>query len=146
MANAKSGWLREALLRLFFHGTTIDGLAQNDGTSPVTDIVVAFHTADPGVGGSQATSEIAYTGYARELIPRDATGFTLNGAGATATISPAADYPFGKMTGGAGGTITHVSFGTGVTDAIMYRGAVTPTLVEVNVTPKLMATTTISED
>jgi hypothetical protein len=146
MANAKSGWLREAILRLFFHGTTVDGLAQNEGT-PVTDLTVAFHTADPGVGGTQATSEIAYTGYVRKLVPRSTVGWTLNGAGATATVSPAVNVDFGEMTGGAGGTITHVSIGTGEVDRIMYRATVaSPIVVTVNVTPRLTTATVISED
>lgn len=42
-----------------------------------------MHTGDPGDGGTGATFECAYTGYAPVLISRDAGGFTICDADGT---------------------------------------------------------------
>jgi len=46
-------------------------------------LYASLHTADPGVGGSQLTSEAAYTGYARVAMARDNTWWTVSGLSAT---------------------------------------------------------------
>lgn len=45
----------------------------------VTSLFVSLHTADPGEGGSQTTSECAYGSYARVEVARDATGWDVSG-------------------------------------------------------------------
>ena len=136
------------ILKLIFNATAIADLAENDATSPATTLTVALHTADPGEDGTQSTSEIAYTGYARIAVARTSGGWTVAGGDPDpATVSPAANIDFGEMTGGAGGTVTHFSVGTGVANKSLYSGTVTPNIVvTTGVTPRLKTTSTITED
>jgi hypothetical protein len=133
------------LLKLIFNGTTIANLADNTVTSPLTNLYVALHTADPGVGGTQSTSEITYTGYARVAVARPA-GWTVTGA----SVSPVADITFAAFGGGAGGTATFASVGVGLTAGtatkILYSGTLTPNIVVgAGVTPIVKAGSTIVE-
>ncbi len=140
---SKGNNLETDILALIFNATAIPEIAQDDGTSPATTITVALHTADPGEAGTQATSEIAYTGYARIGVARTSGGWTVSGN----SVSPAAAITFGKMTGGAGGTVTYFSVGTGTSNELLYSGAVTPNIVVTSgVTPELTTATAITED
>ena len=56
---SKSNALETALLELVFKATTFDGIAENDTSSPNTNLYVSLHTADPGEAGTQATNEAA---------------------------------------------------------------------------------------
>jgi hypothetical protein len=132
--SSKSAYFENKMLLLTFNAVGIDGLAENDSSSPVTDLVVALHTADPGEGGNQSTNEIVYTGYVRKLVPRTAAGWTVSGSNAW----PVNPIEFGEMTGGAGGVVTHASVGDGISDHILYRGPVTSNITVVNgVIPRL---------
>lgn len=119
------------------------GGLQNSATEGF--LYLALHTADPGEAGTQATNEIAYTGYARVAVARSAAGFTVAGN----AVTLAANQDFGKMTAGAGGLVTHWSVGkssSGAT-AYLYAGEVDPDItVAVGVTPRLETGTTITED
>lgn len=131
------------ILALVFNATAIPELAEDDSTSPATTLTVALHTADPGEAGTQATSEIAYTGYARVAVARTTGGWTVTGN----SVSPVDPIAFGEMTGGAGGTVTHFSVGTGTGNELLYSGTVTPNIVVSNgVTPELTTATAITED
>ena len=134
------------ILALVFNATAIANIAQNQGTSPATTMNIAAHTADPGAGGSQTTSEISYTGYARATPARSTGGFPAPSGG---VISPAATISWGAMTAGTGGTITHFSIGTvpsTTANKLLYAGTVTPNISVVNgVTPQLSTATTITE-
>ena len=131
------------ILALIFNATAIPDLAENDATAPAATLTVALHTADPGEAGSQATSEIAYTGYARIAVARTSGGWTV----AAGSVSPVNPITFGEMTGGAGGTVTHFSVGTGVADELLYSGTVAPNIVvATGVTPELTTATAITED
>lgn len=131
------------ILALIYNATAIANVAQNNATSPATNITLALHTADPGVGGTQATSEISYTGYARVNVARTTGGWPAPSGG---SISPAAAITFGAMTAGTGGTVTHFSTGTGTTNKMIHSGTVTPNIVVSNgVTPQLTTATTITE-
>lgn len=132
------------ILALIFNATAIANLAQNAGASPLTNLYVALHTADPGEAGSQNTSEIGYTSYARVAVPRSGAGWTV----ANGECSPASPIEFPQGTGGSG-TATHFSVGTAVSGAgkILYKGPITPNIVCGNgVTPRLTTATKISED
>jgi hypothetical protein len=130
-----------ALLLLLFNATTFADVAENDTTSPAANITVALHTGDPGEGGTQSTSEIAYTGYARVSVARSGAGWTVTAA----SVSPAAAITFGEMTAGAGGTVTHFSVGTGVSNFMLFSGTVTPNIAVVNgVIPQLTTATAIT--
>lgn len=132
-------------LNLFFSATAIANIAQNQGTSPSTANVFALHTADPTVTGTQSSSEISYTGYARVNRTRNTTEFPTTSTG---VISPANNIDFGAMTAGAGGTATFGSIGSSpstTANKIYFYGAISPTISVVNgVTPRLNTASTIT--
>ena len=142
---SKSDTFENELLRLIFNGTAIANIADNTATAPLSQLFLALHTADPGEAGLQSTSEIAYTGYARVAVNRTAGGWTITAS----SVSPTANIEFAEMTGGVGGTATFASIGVASTGAtkILYRGALTPTIVtSVGVIPRIKTTSTITED
>lgn len=135
-----------AIMALIFNATAWANMADNAAASPQTDIAMALHTADPGEGGNQSTSEVAYTSYARVDLDRaaGAGGFTVTGG----SVSPTANVDFPGGTGGAG-TVTHTSAGKtgGGASAIHMSGTVTPNIVTGNgVTPRLTTSTTFTID
>lgn len=133
---SKGNALEAQLIALIFNGTPLPWSASN--------LSVALHTADPGEEGSQATSEATYTGYARVLVPRDNTGWTLAGSQAV----NAQEVTFGECTGGSN-TITHVSVGLGATGPaqILYKAALTAPLAVSNlITPRFPAGTLVVQE
>ena len=133
------------ILGLIFNATAITGLADNASASPLTNLYVALHTADPGEGGNQATSEVNYTGYARVAVQRTGAGWTLAGQ----TISPTAVIEFGEMTAGTSGTAVYASVGTAASGAgkVIIRGALSPTIpFQVGTVPRIRANSTITLD
>ena len=130
-------------LKLIFNATAIPDLAQDDTSAPATTLTVALHTADPGEAGTQATSETAYTGYARVPVARTTSGWTVTGG----SVSPFANIDFGECTAAAGGPITFFSVGTGIANKLLYSGTVTPAItMAVGVIPRLKTTSVITED
>lgn len=139
---AKSSTFDNQLLQLIFNAVTITGIASNSG-SPLTSLYLALHTASPAVGGSQTTSEAAYTGYARVAVARTSSGFTVSGS--SVTLTSAVSFP--AATGGSE-TETYFSVGTAASGAgeILYFGPISPTIAVSNgVTPQLTTGTTITE-
>ncbi len=107
---------------------------QNSATAG--SLYLSAHTANPGAAGNQATSEIAYTGYARVAVARSSGGFPIS----TNTAALAAVAAWGAMSGGTGGTITYFGIGTDSTGAghLLFRGTVTPNItVTTPVNPQL---------
>lgn len=140
---SKSDVLEAGLLDLLFNGTALANLAQNTATSPATTLTIALHTADPLDAGIMTTSETAYTGYTRMTVARTAGGWVRTGS----SMSPVASIDFPECTAAPGGTITHASIGTGVSNNIMYKGALSPQIVmAVGVIPRIKNTSTITED
>ena len=123
---SKSNALETAILALIYNATAITDLAENDPTSPATNIYVALHTGDPGEAGTQATNEAAYTSYARVAVSRNSGGWTVSGNLATNT----ADVTWPSCTGGTS-TVTHWSTGLGASGAtaILHSGALTASLI-----------------
>ena len=141
---SKSNTFENQLMQLIFHGTAIPNFAQN-GVTPITQLFLALHTADPGEAGDQLTSEVAYTGYARVGVARSPAGWTVTAN----SVSPVNNVEFGEMTGGTPSTATHVSIGTAATGAgsILYRSALTPSVaLNVGVVARIRNTSTITED
>lgn len=142
---SKGDTFENDLLKLLFNATAIANIADNAGTSPLTDLYVSLHTADPGEAGDQTTNEISYTGYARVAVARTSGGWTVSGN----SVSPVADITFGTMTAGTGGTATHAAVGTAAsgTGKLLYSGALSPTIAVANgVQPKITTASTITED
>jgi len=145
---SKSNTFENDLLLLIFNNTDIALIGDAAGiqnSAAAGSLYVGLHTADPGEAGTQSTSEISYTGYARVAVARSGAGWTVTGN----SVSPAAAITFGAMTAGAGGTATHFSVGTDAsgTGKLLYKGTVTPNIVVSNgVTPQLTTATAITED
>lgn len=135
-----------ALLELIFKNTDFANVGDAAGlqnSAAAGSLYISLHTADPGETGTQATSEIAYTGYARVGVARSGAGWVVTND----SVSPAAAVTFGEMTAGAGGTVTHFGVGTDSSGAgtLIFSGTVTPNISTVaGVTPQLKTTTAIT--
>jgi hypothetical protein len=143
MAGGKGNTFDNDLLLLILNGVGIAGLADNAASSPLTNLYLSLHTADPGAGGVQNTSEAAYTGYARQPVARTSGGFTV--ASGSATLTASVSFP--TATAGSE-TETYSALGTLLsgTGKILYRGPITPALsVTTGVAPQLTTGTTITE-
>ena len=128
-----------AVLELIFKTTTWANLADDTVTSPATTITLSLHTSSPGEAGDMTTNECAYTSYARITVNRG-TGFTVSGD--TATLAALQSFP--AATGGSE-TATFFGVGTGVSDSLLFFGAITPNIViSSGVTPQLTTGTTIT--
>jgi hypothetical protein len=119
------------IIDLIFNGITFNGFAENDSTSPNTDLYLSLHTADPGVGGLQTTNETAYTNYVRVAVSRVAyAGWDAAVGGVTQN---AALIQFAQC-GVTGATITHVAVGRDSAGGgrVLYAGALTSSLAVAN--------------
>jgi hypothetical protein len=144
MSDAKGNTFENDLLKLIFNATAIADIAEDDTTSPLTNLYVSLHTASPGETGSQTTSECAYTSYARVAVARTSGGWTVTAN----SVSPAAEISFPACTVGTE-TVTHFAVGTATSGAgkLLYYGAVTPNIsVSPGVTPKLTTSTAVTEN
>lgn len=144
----KSDTFESDILGLIFNATAIANIADNAATSPLTDLYVSLHTADPTDAGVQDASEATYTGYARVAVARTAGGWTVaTDAGAT-TAKPVAAITFPACTGGSS-AVTHFAIGVASTGStkILYAGSVSPTItVTDGITPQLTTATSVTED
>lgn len=141
---SKSNALENALLELIFKATAFADIAENDTTSPATNLYFSLHTSDPGEAGAQNTNECAYTSYARVAVARSGAGFTVTGN----SVSPAATVSFPACTGGTE-TATHFGVGTLSSGAgvLLYSGTISPNIsISSGVTPQLTTASTITED
>jgi hypothetical protein len=126
---AKSTTTCNNLLNLIFNATAWTSIADNAASSPATLLYLSLHTADPGVGGTQSTSETTYTNYARISVARTNVGWTV----VTNTASNAALAQFAQC-GATGATLTYVAIGMLSTGAgiILYSGALNSALAVAN--------------
>ena len=141
---SKSNTCENSILLLLFNATTFADIAENDTSSPATNLYVSLHTGDPGETGTMATNECAYTSYARVAVARSGAGWTVTNN----SVSPAATISFPACTGGTE-TATHFGVGIGSSGAtvLLYKGAITPNIsISSGVTPQLTTATAITED
>jgi hypothetical protein len=126
----KSTSASNSILALIFNATAWADIAENDSSSPATNLYLSLHTADPGVGGSQETNETAYTNYVRIAVARTTGGWDAPSGGATANAALA---QFAQC-GASGATLTHVAIGTASSGAglVLYAGALTSSLAVAN--------------
>lgn len=115
-----------ALLNLIFANTNAANIGDATGLRGSTtagSFYISLHTADPGETGTQTTSEVAYTGYARVAVARSGAGWTVSGNSA----SNAALVTFGTVTASAGSPVLYFGIGSDVSGAgnLFLRGAVT---------------------
>lgn len=134
---SKSNLMENAILALIFNATAFANLAENDVSSPATDLHVSLHTADPGESGDQSTNEATYTSYARVAVARTSGGWTVSGNAVTNTAA----IVFPEATGGSN-TITHFGVGVAASGAgqLLYKGALTASLaVSTGIQPQFAA-------
>lgn len=135
-------WSNE-LLALLFNATTAPNIAINATSSPITSIYVSLHTANPGAGGNQSTSECTYGSYARVAVIRTSGGWTVSGN----SVIPVASINFPIATSGTQ-TATYCGFGTLASGAgvLLYSGTITPSITIITgIQPILTTGTTITE-
>lgn len=133
---------RNDLLKLIFQATAIANIADNAAASPLANLQISLHTADPLTGGDQTTSEAAYTDYARVAVARTSGGWDVT----TNVASPVANIDFPQASAGTE-TETHFMIGTAASAAgkQLFSGTVTPNIaVSTGVTPRLTTATTIT--
>lgn len=136
---AKSTATCNSILALIFNATAWADIAENDSSSPATNLYLSLHTADPGVGNSQLTNETAYTNYVRVAVARTTGGWAVPSSGAT---NNAALVQFAQC-GVTGATVTHVAIGTASSGAgtVLYAGALNSSLAVANlIQPQFAAT------
>lgn len=144
MAGGKGSTFDNDLLKLIFQATPIANIADNAASSPATQLYFSLHTADPGAGGSQTTSEAAYTSYARVGVARTSSGFTVSGN--SCILASPINFP--TPSGGAGEIEAYFAVGSAPTGAgkIFYHGPITPSItILVGTAPQLTTGTTITE-
>jgi hypothetical protein len=143
--SAKGNVWENDLQKLIFNATAIANIADNASSSPITNLYVSLHTADPGEAGDQTTSEATYTSYARVAVARTSGGWTVTNN----SVTNAATISFPAATGGTN-TITHFGIGTASSAAgkLLYKGALTSSLaVSSGITPQFAASSlTVAED
>ena len=143
---AKGNTWSNDILGLLFNATSVANIAINATSSPLTNLYVSLHTANPGAGGSQTTSEAAYTSYARVAVARTSGGWTVSGQ----SVSPAATIVFPQATGGSE-TETYFGVGTASSGAgvLLYSAQITTPsggiIVANTVTPELTTQTAVTE-
>lgn len=131
-----SNTFETALLQHIFQNAAIANIGDAAGLLPSAapgQLYISLHTADPGEGGAQNTTEAAYTSYARVGVARSAGGFGVSGN--AATNAAAVDFP--AATGGTS-NVTHFGIGTAASGAgsLLFSGALTaPLAVSNGITP-----------
>lgn len=141
---SKGNTYENDLLKLIFNATAIANIADNAAASPLTNLWISLHTADPDETGNQTTSEATYGAYSRVSVARTTAGWAV----VNNTVNPVANIVFPQCTSGSN-TITHAAIGTASsgTGKILYKGAVTPNIaVTTGVTPRLTTVSSITED
>lgn len=114
------------LAKLIFNATNWTSIADNTATAPATNLYVSLHNADPGEGGSQTTSETAYTSYARQAVARTSGGWTISGTDPTQVVNAAIiNFP---QCGVTGDTLTHWGLGLSLSGAgtLLASGPIGP--------------------
>lgn len=130
---SKGNTFENDLLLLIFNATAIANIADNAGTSPLTNLYVSLHTGDVGEAGDQTTSECTYTSYARVAVARSGSGWTVSAN----AVSNAAAVTFPAATGGSE-TASHFAVGTAAsgTGKVLYKGALSAGLaISAGITP-----------
>lgn len=109
------------LLALIFNNANLGGIGDSTGlrgASAAGQLYISLHTANPGEGGNQSTSEAGYAGYSRVGVARTAAGWEVTDN----AVSNVETVQFPAATSGSS-TITHVGIGTAATGAgkLLYR-------------------------
>jgi hypothetical protein len=139
----KSAAFENDILNLVFNKVSIPNIADYPAGA-TSDLWLSLHTASPEGTGSQSANEISYTGYARIFLHRQAGDFDITGS----TVAFNAGMNFLKMTGGTGGTATHLGVGLSSTGAgyLLYVLNLSPPIVvSTGVQPRINIGATMTE-
>lgn len=131
-----SNVLENAILSLLFEnansGLNIGDATGLRGSSTAGSVYISLHTASPGEGGSQTTSESAYTNYARQTVARSTAGWTV--ASGVCDNDAAITFP---QCGATGSTVTDFAIGSNVSTAgDLYVTGASSLAVAQNITPQ----------
>jgi hypothetical protein len=132
------------LLNLILNNANIANLGDATGVRGSTaagSIYISLHTASPGASGTQTTSEVAYTGYARVAVARSAAWTVTPGNPTTGTNNATVTFP--ACTAGSA-TATHFGIGTSSSGAggLIASGALGASLaISAGITPQAAAST-----
>jgi hypothetical protein len=136
MASGKGNTNAIGILKLIYQAVNFANLADNTVTSPLTNLYVSLHTANPGATGNQQTSEAAYSGYGRVAVARTSGGWSISGE----TISNVAAINFPSSSSGPE-VETYVGVGTTTTGnagVLLWFGQLTASLTVNNgITPSI---------
>lgn len=118
----------QSLLDLLFLNTDWANIGDAGGlqnSAAAGNFYISLHSGDPGEAGSQTTSEVAYTSYARVAVARTAGGWTRTGS----SMANTALVQFPQCTGSTA-TATHFGVGTDLSGAgnLIMKGALTSSL------------------
>ena len=146
MASGKGNTFINDFLKLVFNATAIANIADNASSSPLTNLFVALSTGTLSAASTMATTEAAYTSYARATVARTSGGW---GAASAQVTNPVATISFPAATGGSE-TETYFSIGVNVTvgnaSKVLYFGPISPQIVVTSgVTPQLTTASSITE-
>jgi hypothetical protein len=128
------------IVNLMYRATAWPTVADNAAATPLTNVVVALHTALlTAATNSQAENEVGYTNYTRKDVARS-TGWVAASGGAT---SNAALLQF-PQSGATGATLHTVSTGTtssGATPVWHYGALNSPITIgaAASITPQFLA-------
>jgi hypothetical protein len=145
---SKSDLWELGIYKLVFQNLAMGTIGDAGGLLPSStagSLYISLHSADPGDSGSQTTSELAYTNYARVGVARGTATWTA-AAGSVTNIS-AITFP---ACGTAGGTATYFGVGGSLTGTgcLLYSGSLTASLAITNgITPSFGGSAlTVTED
>ena len=126
-------------LKLIFQNTNwanVGDVTGLRGSSTAGSFYVSLHTANPGAGGSQTTSEAAYGSYTRVGVARSSGGWTISGSSPTSSANTAA-VTFPQCTSGSETeTFTVIGRDSSGAGEILWFGSLTSNLaVSTGITP-----------
>lgn len=131
-----------AMLKLILQAIAIAGLADPAASGGLTQLWLSLHAGQPAAVADQTSNEISYTGYGRVSVPRSNLGWTVTGADAALVNA----VQFLPMSGGAGGTVTHIGLGTAQSGAglLLVHGPISPVIpVQLGFVPRLSPATKV---
>lgn len=141
MAGSLTNAAENSLLLLLFNNTAWANIGDASGLQPsggAGSLYISLHTASPGEGGAQNTTEAAYTGYGRAAVARSGAGWTISGTAPTQAAN-AGLLTFGLDTVETE-TETHFGIGTASSGAghlLAYGTLTAPLIVSAGVTPTI---------
>lgn len=131
------------LMLLIFNNTNWANIGDATGlrgSIVAGNFYVSLHTASPGEGGGQSTSEAAYTGYARVAVARSAAGWTVSGSAPTQAANTSATT-FPQSSSGPE-TVTDFAVGrdsSGAGEILWFGALTTPLVINPLITPSFAA-------